>query len=222
MDFHRNGADPNGEPDPADASAWGGSGKGKAESEPQTKVDFNPAVADFLSATTWANLEIKPDRRLLGDVVTSSSRAFLVGSTGIGKTMFLYGMVGGMASGKGYLHWACDGPSKWLIIDGEMPSVLVKGRSTDLLRRAGPLLIPPHGVTIYSRDREDEFVEAFPHLGRMTPLNTEAGHTFVKDLIATIGGVDGVIFDAAQPATPTARPEYDRSADRSGFCPAFG
>jgi hypothetical protein len=32
-------------------------------------------------------------------------RAFLAGCTGIGKTMFIYGMVGGMASGQGFLHW---------------------------------------------------------------------------------------------------------------------
>lgn len=166
------------------------------------RPDFDPAVAEFLSAITWANLEIKPERRLLGDVITSSTRAFIAGATGIGKTMFIYGMAGGMASGKGFLHWTCDGPSKWLIIDGEMPKVLVKGRSADLLRRAGPLLIPPHGVTIYSRDREDEFAKAFPHLGRMSPLNTEAGHTFVKDLIATIGGVDGVIFDNVMSLAP--------------------
>ena len=166
------------------------------------RPDFNPAVADFLSAITWANLEIKPERRLLGNVITSSTRAFIAGATGIGKTMFIYGMVGGMASGQGFLHWTCDGPSKWLIIDGEMPKVLVKGRSADLLRRAGPRRIPPHGVTIYSRDREDEFAEAFPHLGRMSPLNTEAGHTFVKDLIAVIGGVDGVIFDNVMSLAP--------------------
>ena len=166
------------------------------------RPDFNPEIANFLSAITWANLEIKPERRLLGDFVTSSTRAFIAGATGIGKTMFIYGMVGGMASGQGFLHWTCDGPSKWLIIDGEMPKVLVKGRSADLLRRAGPRLISPHGVTIYSRDREDEFAEAFPHLGCMSALNTEAGHTFVKDLIASVGGVDGVIFDNVMSLAP--------------------
>jgi hypothetical protein len=162
--------------------------------------DFDPGVADFLSAITWANLAIKPERRLLGDFITSSTRAFLAGCTGIGKTMFIYGMVGGMSSGQGFLHWTCDKPSKWLIIDGEMPKVLVKGRSADLLRRA-PLL-HPHGITIFSRDREDEFAEAFPHLGRMSPLNTEPGHTFVIDLIATIGGVDGVVFDNVMSLAP--------------------
>ena len=36
----------------------------------------------------------------------------------------------------------------------------------------------------------------------MSPLNTEAGHTFVKDLIASIGGVDGVIFDNVMSLAP--------------------
>ena len=105
---------------------------------PPERPDFTPAVADFLSVIASSNLKIKADRRLLGDFITSSTRAFLSGATGIGKTMFLYGMVGGMASGQGFLHWTCDGPSKWLIIDGEMPKVLVKGRLADLLRRAVP------------------------------------------------------------------------------------
>ena len=88
-----------------------------------------------------------PNGDFLGNVITSSTRGFISGTTGIGKTMFIYGMVGGMASGQGFLHWTCDGPSKWLIIDGEMPRVLVKGRAADLLRRAGPLrAIHPHGV----------------------------------------------------------------------------
>jgi hypothetical protein len=73
------------------------------------RPDFNPAVADFLSATTWANLKIKPEHRLLGDFITSSTRAWLAGSTGSGKTMSTYAMVGGMASGRGYLHWKTYG-----------------------------------------------------------------------------------------------------------------
>jgi len=172
------------------------------DSDFKKTISPDPAVADFLSVFTLANLEIKPERRLLGDFITSSSRAFLVGSTGIGKTMLIYGMVGGMASGNGFLHWSCDGPSKWLIIDGEMPKVLLKSRSADMLRRGASKLIPPHGVTIYAREREDDFAKAFPHLGRMPALNTEAGLSFVIDLITAIGGVDGVALDNVMSLAP--------------------
>jgi hypothetical protein len=176
-------------------------GTGHSNPKP-SPIEPDPAVGDFLSAVAWANLDVKPEQRLLGDFITSSTRAFLVGATGIGKTMLIYAMVAGMASGKGFLHWTCDRPSKWLIVDGEMPTVLIKSRSADLLRRAGPLLIPPHNITIYGRDREDEFAAAFPSLGRMSPLNTEAGHQFVMDLIAAVGGVDGVAFDNVMSLAP--------------------
>ncbi len=188
--------------DPADHPGDPGPTREPTPDDPETECpDFDPAVADFLSVHTWAALAIKPERRLLGDLITSSTKAFISGTTGIGKTMFLYGVAGGMASGKGFLHWTCDGPSKWLIIDGEMPQVLVKARSADLLRRGGPLLIPPHGVMIYSRDREDEFARAFPDLGRLSPLNSDAGHTFVQDLIVAIRP-DGVIFDNVMSLAP--------------------
>jgi hypothetical protein len=67
---------------------------------PKADIERDPAVADFLSVVKWANLEIGPEHRFLGDFITSATRAFIVGATGIGKTMFMYGMVGGMASGK--------------------------------------------------------------------------------------------------------------------------
>jgi hypothetical protein len=176
------------------------------------KHDADPAVADALSATTWANLEIQPEVRLLGDVITSSTRAFLVitsstraflvGLTGIGKTMLIYAMVGGMASGKGFLHWTSDRPSRWLVIDGEMPSSLIKSRAADMLRRSGGDSVPPHNVLIYARDREDVFAKEFPRLGKIAPLNTEVGHNFVVDLIAAVGPIDGIAFDNVMSLAP--------------------
>jgi hypothetical protein len=166
------------------------------------KPEPDPEVADALSAVAWASLEIKPDERLLGDVITSSTRTFLVGPTGIGKTIFIYGMVGGMASGLGFLHWTCDRPSKWLIIDGEMPSSLIKSRTLDMLRRAGGDAIPPHNILIYSRDREDVFAKQFSRLGKISPLNTEAGHHFVMDLVAAVGPIDGIVFDNVMSLAP--------------------
>lgn len=152
-----------------------------------------PGLADALSAETWAALDIPPDRRLLGDVVTSGSRVFLVGSTGLGKTLLAYAMAAGMATGQGFLGWRCDAPARVLIIDGEMPSGLIKSRVADVLRRAGPI---PHGnLAIYSRDRAEEFARVFPRLGMMEPLNTDAGRAFVLDLVDAIGGVDIVVFD---------------------------
>jgi hypothetical protein len=164
---------------------------------------IDPAVNDALSAITWANLDIPPEERLLGDVITTSTRSFLIGNTGIGKTILTYGMVAGMATGQGFLQWTCDRPSKWLIFDGEMPSNLIKARITDTIRRVGGAnAIPPNNLTIYARDRQEQFAKDFPNLGRISPLNTEAGHTFVMDLIDAIGDLDGVAFDNLMSLAP--------------------
>jgi len=158
------------------------------------KVDkIIPGLADALSADTWATLDVPPDRQLLGAVITSASRVFLVGSTGQGKTLLAYAMAAGMATGHGFLGWRCDTPSRVLIIDGEMPTGLIKSRVGDVLRRAGP--IPRGNLAIYSRDRAEEFGRIFPRLGELEPLNSDAGRAFVLDLVDAIGGMDVVIFD---------------------------
>ena len=150
-------------------------------------------LAEYLAAEAWAKLEIPREPYFLGALVTPSTRLFLIGSTGLGKTLLAYAMAAGMATGGGFLGLTCDRPSRWLIIDGEMPTALIKQRVIDLFRREGR--IPPNSIIIYSRDRAEEFAKSFPRLGLMEPLNTAAGQAFVLDLVTAIGGVDGIIFD---------------------------
>jgi len=130
---------------------------------------------------------------LLGDVVTTTTRMFLVGRTGLGKTQLGYGIARGVSAGDGFLHWRSSRPARVLLIDGEMPAELIKARSIDAIRRAGSP--PPEALAIFSRDTEEAFAKQFPSLGLMQPLNTEAGHNFVLALIGALGGIDLVIFD---------------------------
>jgi hypothetical protein len=103
-------------------------------------------------------------------------------------------MACGIANGRGFLHWRSTGLARVLYIDGEMPGELIKVRSIDALRRAGTPP-PPNNLVIYSRDSEDDFAARFPTIGRMPPLNTEAGRKWLLALIGALGGVDVVIFD---------------------------
>ena len=153
----------------------------------------NDSLADFLSVATWAARELPEPDRLLGDLVTSDSRVFLVGTTGLGKTMFGFALGLGMAAGAGFLHWRSARPCRVLYIDGEMSSALVKARSLGELRRVNAAL--GGAMTIYARDFDEQTEAAFPTLGKMPPLNTEEGHTFVKTLIDQTGGANVVIFD---------------------------
>ena len=153
-----------------------------------------PGLRDFLSIEAWAERDIPPPDRLLGDLLTTTSRMFLVGCTGLGKTLLALAMGCGIASTEGFLHWRNDRPRRVLIIDGEMPGELIRARSMDALRRAG-IKPQPGYVTIYARDMEEKFAKAFPSLGAMPPLNDEGGMQWVLDLVTALGGVDCIIFD---------------------------
>jgi hypothetical protein len=147
-------------------------------------------LAALLSVRTWANLDIPPERKLLGDLITETSRGFFSGYTGIGKTLFAHALGGGMASGQGFLHWRAEQPSRCLIIDGEMSTALIKARSLDLIRRLGDF--PPENLMIYSLDRAEEFAKA--GLGMLAPLNTDEGQRFIKNLVDILKP-DSLIFD---------------------------
>ena len=156
--------------------------------------DPETQLRDLLSVHAWAVRPIAPPTRLLGELATKTTRMFLVGRTGLGKTMLGFAMACGMASGSGFLHWQSARPARVLYIDGEMPGELIRTRAIDGLRRS-LVTVPPGNLIIFARDMEDELAARFPMLGRMPPLNTEAGHNFVHTLISIIGEVDVVIFD---------------------------
>jgi hypothetical protein len=149
-------------------------------------------LADFLSIQEWTKRDLPDSDRLLGDLVTTDSRVFLFGATGLGKTMLGFALAQGMASGTGFLHWRSVRPARVLYIDGEMSAGLVKARSISELNRV------PAGagfLIIYSRDYAEQIAAAFPNIGQMPPLNTPDGHHYVLRLIEALGGVDVIIFD---------------------------
>ena len=151
-------------------------------------------LREHLAIEAWTERPIPPADRLLGDLVTTTTRTFLVGRTGLGKTLLALGMAVGMASGTGFLHWPSHRPARVLVIDGEMPCELIRARMIGALRRAA---VPPApgNLLLYARDAEEDFAARFPSLGAMPPLNTEAGHNWTLALIDALGGVDVVIFD---------------------------
>jgi hypothetical protein len=169
--------------------------------EAQEEFTFEPlpppldpqSLLQALSVPAWLSLGIPPKTRFLGDMLASASRLFLIGATGLGKTQIAHGMGAGIASGNGFLHWACDRPAKVLVIDGEMSTRLIQERLGDAVRRH-PTHIPEGNLTVFAMDRAEEITKRFPELGKSGPLNTPDGQKFVVQLITVIRP-EVVIFD---------------------------
>jgi hypothetical protein len=149
----------------------------------------------LLSVESWAERDIPEPDRLLGDLLTTTTRAFLVGRTGLGKTLLGLAMAAGAASGQGFLHWRSSRPARVLYLDGEMPAELIKPRARDAIRRLNGAAIPAGNLLIFGRDIEDEARRICPSLPPFCALNTDNGRLFLLGLIAAIGGVDLIVFD---------------------------
>jgi hypothetical protein len=148
----------------------------------------------YLDIEGWAQRDIPAQDKLLGDVLTTTSKMFLVGRTGLGKTLLGMGIAQGVASGMGFLHWRSSRAARVLYIDGEMAAADIKERAIGLLKRAGGT-IPPNNLLIFARDTMEEFAKKFPALGEFAPLNSEEGQNFVVKLVGMVGRVDLVILD---------------------------
>ena len=148
-----------------------------------------------LSIEAWAVRDIPEPDRILGDFLTTTVRAFLVGRTGLGKTLLGIAIAAAAASGSDFLTWKAYRPVNVLYIDGEMPAELIKPRAIDAMRRLGDVKIPPGNLMIFGRDIEDEARRVCPDLPPFAPLNTDGGRAFLMSLIDAVGGVDLVVFD---------------------------
>ena len=162
--------------------------------KPVATADQRIALNDLMSIETWADCDIPEPDRLLGDMLTTTTRGFFVGRTGLGKTMFGMGMACGVAAGAGFLQWPPGRPAKVLFVDGEMPAELIKPRAIEAMRRLG-CPIPRHNLVIFGRDIDDKAHEVFPALPPFAPLNTDAGHRFLFALIDAVGDVDVLFLD---------------------------
>ncbi len=153
------------------------------------------ALRTLLSIASWAERDIPETDSLLGGLLTTTARVFLVGRTGSGKTLLGLAIAAGVASGHGFLHWSSTRPARVLYLDGEMPAELIKPRARDALRRLGTSTVPNGNLLIFGLDIEAEARRTCSSLPPFAPLNTEAGRVFLMTLIAAVGGVDLIVFD---------------------------
>jgi hypothetical protein len=155
-----------------------------------------PGLAEQLSAGRWLVREVPSVEKLLGDLITAGTRCFIIGRTGLGKTLFGLAMAMGMAFGTGFLHWRSSRPVRVLYLDGEMPIDLLVERARDEARRTGRTDLLDN-LMLFSAEDAEAIAEQYPMLGMLEPLNTEAGLEFIKRLCAALKP-DVIIFDNVQ------------------------
>ena len=135
-----------------------------------------------MSVEEWLKRQIEETDCILGDWLTTTTRVLLTAPTGLGKTMFVFGLAMGAGAAKGFLNWRGRRISRVLIIDGEMSIRLLKKRIVGEAARTGAPL-----TSVYFLSHED--VENF------APLNTPEGQKYIDQEIERLGGVDLIVFD---------------------------
>jgi len=171
-------------------------GAGASAEQNEDEAADAAALAAQLSASGWLQRKMPPIDWLLGDILTTTVRAFLVGRTGLGKTMLGLAIAFGVAFGTGFLHWRSARPARVLYIDGEMPAELLIQRVRDAARRIGREDLLANLLLLSTEDAE-AIAKQFPSIGIFEPLNTEAGHEVVKRLCHLLKP-ELIVFDNVQ------------------------
>jgi hypothetical protein len=146
----------------------------------------------FLTIDEWRDRDLPTPDYLLGEVLSTTSRAIMAAPTGLGKTNFALAIGMRMAAGASFLHWEGRRPAKVLYIDGEMSRRLLKQR---LLAEESRLLAE------VSEEVREQFKPTGFHalstedIPNFWPLNTRQGQAAIERIIAEMGGCDFVIFD---------------------------
>ena len=153
-----------------------------------------------MSFKSWIDRDIPPLDRLLGDMLSTTTRMMLVAPTGLGKTNIALAMAVAVALGRDFLHWRGAGrPRRVLYVDGEMSQRLMKQRIIDAARRAGM------GEELSAEDlatlEANLFILNYADFPDLAPLNTAPGQQFIDEVIEQLGGVDLAVFDNIQALT---------------------
>jgi hypothetical protein len=90
-----------------------------------------------LLLSAWLNKPIPLRDFLLGGVLCTTSRWFIFGETGIGKTLVAMQMAGAIAAGASFLKWVGQRRGRVMYLDGEMPMGTFKERMQLVADRYG-------------------------------------------------------------------------------------
>jgi hypothetical protein len=133
--------------------------------------------------SAWLDRDIPPRDYLLGGVMCTTSRWFIYGETGIGKTLFSMEFTAAIAAAAKFLRWPGQRRSRVMYLDGEMPVETFRERTQLIAGRYG------RDLEFYGYNREDLGD------GGMPPLNTPVGQAWLRREIDAIKP-DIIVFDS--------------------------
>ncbi len=136
-----------------------------------------------LTVPAWLDKDIPERDFLLGGVMCTTSRWFIFGETGIGKTLIAMEMAAAIAPAAAFIKWPGHRRVRVMYLDGELPMETFKERMQLIATRHG------NDIEFFGYNREDLGDEGLP------PLNTETGQAWLKREIAAIKP-DLIIFDS--------------------------
>jgi hypothetical protein len=112
----------------------------KANGEAKTPELPPPPNRASLTLSAWLDRDIPLRDYLLGGVMCTTSRWFIYGETGIGKTLFSMEFTAAMAAAARFLKWPGQRRARVMYIDGEMPVETFKERMELIAARHGRYL----------------------------------------------------------------------------------
>ncbi|SRR6266550_3275985 len=141
------------------------------------------ANRDDLTLSAWLERGIPARDYLLGGVLCTTSRWFVYGETGVGKTLFGIDMAAAIAAFADFLRWTGQRQARVLYLDGELPRETFKERMELIAKRYGP------NIPFYGYNREDLGDDGLP------ALNTPQGQEWLRREIDAIKP-DIIFFDS--------------------------
>jgi len=142
-----------------------------------------PPDRDGLTVAAWLQKKLPLRDYLLGGVMCTTSRWFIYGQTGIGKTLIGMDLGAAIAAGTGFLKWTGQRKARVIYLDGELPAETFKERIELIAERYGA------DISFYGYNRDDLGDDGMP------PLNTVIGQTWLHREIEAIKP-DLIIFDS--------------------------
>jgi AAA domain len=168
-----------GEPDHGPMNGTTIATKQRKQNPPEIKIATLPP----LTVVEWRERDLPALVLLMGEWLSTTSRALLTAATGLGKTNFGLALAMHTAAGLDFLHWKAHRAARVLYIDGEMSRRLLRDRVLAEAQRIGT-------------DPESFFALSHQDIpGGMKALNTADGQAWINAFIRKLGGLDLVLFD---------------------------